>query len=96
MHVHDIEEPGELARVPAGRNTQRERDLRHPPPGREEKMAAILCKLAQSRYRGYGSKENENYYRLLFLLHARGHLGHGPVDGGIFVQVREILTAEDG
>lgn len=35
-------------------------------------------------------------YRLLFLLHARGHLRHGPVDRGILGQVGQVLAAEDG
>lgn len=34
-------------------------------------------------------------YRLLFLLHPGGHLRHGPVYRGVFVQVGQILTAED-
>lgn len=41
-------------------------------------------------------KKAMNDYRLLFLFHAGRHLGHGPVDGGILVQVREVLAAEDG
>lgn len=34
-------------------------------------------------------------YRFLFFLHPRRHLGHSPVNGGIFVQVWQVLAAED-
>lgn len=44
---------------------------------------------------GGGSDRGVNTYRLLFLLHSGGHLRHGPVYRGVFVQVGQILTAED-
>lgn len=44
---------------------------------------------------GGGSDRGVNTYRLLFLLHPGGHLRHGPVYRGVFVQVGQILTAED-
>lgn len=42
------------------------------------------------------SASNIDTYRFLLLLHPRWHLRHCPVDRGIFVQVRQILAAEDG
>lgn len=39
---------------------------------------------------------NEITYRFLLLFHPSWHLRHCPVDGGIFVQVGQILAAENG
>lgn len=68
-----------------------------------EKMAAILClRRGEGGGPGAGGMVGPGRvgggltYRLLFLLHARGHLRHGPVNGGIFGQVRQVLAAEDG
>lgn len=66
-------------------------------------MAAILCgyaappppQAAEGAGPGAGSDRGVNTYRLLFLLHSGGHLRHGPVYRGVFVQVGQILTAEN-
>lgn len=71
--------------------------------GGGEKMAAILCgfaappppQAAEGAGPGGGSDRGVNTYRLLFLLHSGGHLRHGPVYRGVFVQVGQILTAEN-
>lgn len=42
------------------------------------------------------SGSNKKTYRFLLFFHPSWHLRHCPVDGGIFVQVWQILAAEDG
>lgn len=71
---------------------------------RTAEMAAISQKLRSSgepadthpRFTVTDPATGGTTYRFLLLLHPRRHLRNRPVDRSIFVQVRQILAAEDG
>lgn len=62
---------------------------------RRQHSGASRCEnTAKPIHRQSGS--NRKTYRFLLFLHPCRHLRHCPVDGGIFMQVRQILAAENG